>query len=99
MYRCIAVAVVATLCFRGDAPALNAFLGHPFWVPLARLSYGAYLIHPIVLNFMVLTRATKVGFNELRGVEWAPTFSLSISYLFLLYKCSLVEVYICTQFD
>jgi peptidoglycan/LPS O-acetylase OafA/YrhL len=58
--RCIATAVVATLCFRGDAPALDAFLGHPFWVPLARLSYGAYLIHPIVLNFMVLTRATKV---------------------------------------
>jgi peptidoglycan/LPS O-acetylase OafA/YrhL len=53
--------VVATLCFRGDAPWLNALLGHHAWVPLARLSYGAYLIHPIVLNFMVLTRATKVG--------------------------------------
>ena len=48
------------LSFRGEAGIVGRFLGHPGWVPLARLSYGAYLIHPIILNFLVLGKANKV---------------------------------------
>ena len=54
------VSLLCLLCFRGRGGWIGQLLGHPIWVPFARLSYGAYLIHPIVLNFMVLSRATKI---------------------------------------
>jgi peptidoglycan/LPS O-acetylase OafA/YrhL len=33
--------------YRNDV--MTRFLGHPLWYPLARVSYGTYLIHPFVL--------------------------------------------------
>ena len=41
------------------------FLNHPFWVPVSRLTYGAYLSHGI---FMVFRE-----YNTERG-EWASSF-------------------------
>lgn len=32
-------------------PWTNAFLAHPGWIPFVRLTYGAYLLHPLAWNF------------------------------------------------
>jgi diazepam-binding inhibitor (GABA receptor modulating acyl-CoA-binding protein) len=44
-------AAITLLCYYGYLPLLDAFLSHQFWTPLARLSYGAYLCHPLVIAF------------------------------------------------
>lgn len=44
------LAVITLLCYYDYLPILNGFLSHPFWMPLARLCYGAYLVHPLVIK-------------------------------------------------
>jgi peptidoglycan/LPS O-acetylase OafA/YrhL len=43
-------AVLALLCYYDYLPFINAFLAHWCWTPLARLTYGAYLVHPLVIK-------------------------------------------------
>ena len=43
---------------------------HPGWAPLARLSYGAYLIHPIVVQMFVLTGTEKIRFDQASFVSY-----------------------------
>jgi len=66
----VGVSLIAVLSFRGEAGIVGRFLGHPGWVPLARLSYGAYLIHPIILNFLVLGKANKMRLDTLAFVAF-----------------------------
>lgn len=44
-------AVIALLCFFDYIPFVNGFLSHWLWTPLTRLTYNAYLLHPIVVNW------------------------------------------------
>jgi peptidoglycan/LPS O-acetylase OafA/YrhL len=39
--------------WRGTRP-LARLLGAPFWYPLAQLSYGAYLLHPLIIELVYL---------------------------------------------
>merc|ERR1712232_805653 len=43
-------AVITLLCYYDLIPLVNGFLAHPWWTPLARLTYGAYLVHPMVIK-------------------------------------------------
>lgn len=43
-------AVIALACFFDYVPIVNGFLSHWIWVPLTRLTYNAYLLHPLVIN-------------------------------------------------
>jgi peptidoglycan/LPS O-acetylase OafA/YrhL len=45
-------AVITLLCYYDLAPWTNAFLAHRCWTPLARLTYGAYLVHPLVIKLV-----------------------------------------------
>ena len=45
-------AVVTVSCAVGAMPWVNAFLSLDLWVPFARLCYGAYLVHPVVIKFV-----------------------------------------------
>merc|ERR1719329_1564349 len=42
--------VIAILCYYDYLPMVNGFLSHRFWTPLARLTYGAYLVHPMCIK-------------------------------------------------
>jgi len=46
----LACATFSVCCFAQPTAPLAAFLGASFWAPLARLTYGAYLVHPIVIK-------------------------------------------------
>ncbi len=55
---------------------LTRFLGHPLWYPVARVSYGTYLIHPFVL-FWVLTRVrVHTPLQEIHAWSLASIFVL-----------------------
>lgn len=43
-------AIITFLCYYGHAPITNAILSHKFWTPFVRLTYGAYLCHPLVIK-------------------------------------------------
>jgi len=43
-------AVITLLCYYDYLPVINGFLAHPSWAPLARLTYGAYLVHPMAVE-------------------------------------------------
>ena len=45
----VALAIVLFACHHGYGGPINSFLSMPFWIPLSRLTYTAYLVHPIVL--------------------------------------------------
>lgn len=44
--------VLTLLCYFGYLPMTDGFLAHRFWTPLARLTYGAYLLHPLVIKLV-----------------------------------------------
>merc|ERR1712072_1074481 len=44
------LAVLTLLCYYGFLPRLNGFMAHPYWTPFTRLTYGAYLVHPLVIK-------------------------------------------------
>jgi len=43
-------AAITLLCYYDYLPIVNGFLAHPCWTPFARLTYGAYLVHPMVIK-------------------------------------------------
>lgn len=42
--------MIAAQCFSGGGGLFNDFLSWRGWTPLARLTYGAYLLHPLVIK-------------------------------------------------
>lgn len=65
-------AVLALLCYYDYLPFINSVLSHPYWTPFARLTYGAYLTHPLVIK---LAAARAYQFYTFSG--------LAISYRFI----------------
>lgn len=55
------VAWLIYTCLSCQAGPLTSILAAPIWTPIARLTYGWYLVHPIVIsqNFDALTRGIE----------------------------------------
>jgi len=49
----IAVGVLTLACFFDYLPLVNAILSHWLWKPLAKLTFGAYLLHPIIIAIFI----------------------------------------------
>lgn len=62
----ICYAIITFLCYYGHAPATNAVLAHRLWTPFARLTYGAYLCHPLVIK---LTAGCMVSYYTFSGMD------------------------------
>jgi len=45
----LGVAILSFLAFRGYGGVISYFLGSSVWNPFARLTYLAYLLHPVIL--------------------------------------------------
>lgn len=59
-------ATITILCYYDYLPWTNSFLSHPAWTPLARLTYGVYLMHPLVIK---LAAGTAVQFYTFSGMD------------------------------
>jgi len=59
-------AIITFLCYYGHAPATDALLSHRFWTPFARLTYGAYLCHPLVIK---LALGCAVNYYTFSGMD------------------------------
>ncbi|CAM9234924.1 unnamed protein product [Ectocarpus sp. 6 AP-2014] len=60
-----ALILLCFVCFNGQGGLLQQWLAHRAWAPLARLSFGAYLLHPLVINLWFLNSTTKFHFSKL----------------------------------
>lgn len=56
-------AVITLLCYYGYLPVIDGFLSLPLWTPLARLTYGVYLLHPLVIKLAAGTAMQYYTFS------------------------------------
>ena len=49
---------------------VNRFLSWTVWIPLGRLTFGAYLLHPILMYWMILTKKVAIHWTyvEIVGI-------------------------------
>ncbi|XP_071482122.1 O-acyltransferase like protein-like [Diadema antillarum] len=86
----IAVAWIIFACVRGYGGFFNVLLGWSFWIPLGRLTYGAYLVHPIVIITTVLNSNTLVYLSN-ESIAYFFLGNLVLSYAAALILSVLVE--------
>lgn len=59
-------AVITLACYYNYVPIIDGVLAHRCWTPLARLTYGAYLIHPLCIK---LAAGTSVQYYTFSGMD------------------------------
>mgnify|MGYP000296263132 CR=1 FL=1 len=84
------IAVLMTLCLEGNGGWLNKFLSWPIWAPLSQLSFGTYLIHPIVIFIWLLGMRQKNVYS-LATFLMSLTSVCCVSFGFALVAAVLVE--------
>ncbi|CAE7252500.1 nrf-6 [Symbiodinium natans] len=79
LFWALAWSVITLLCYYGRLPLVNGFLAHRFWAPFVRLTYGAYLMHPLVIK---LAAGTAVQYYTFSGMDVCYRFigNCSIAY-------------------
>ena len=74
----VGLALLVFTFHNGYASAINAFLSMSFWVPLGRLAYTTYLIHPVfILVFIETLREPFTYTNISLAVNYAAMVVLS----------------------
>ncbi|CAB9513264.1 nose resistant to fluoxetine protein 6-like [Seminavis robusta] len=84
------IGILMTLCLEGRGGWLNNFLSWPIWSPLAQLSFGTYLIHPIVI-FVWLLGMREKNVYSLATFGMSLTSVCAVSFAFALVAGLLVE--------
>jgi len=60
--------VVTLVCFYGYLPFVDGILAHGIWTPFTRLTYNAYLVHPL---FIKLVAGNAADYYYFEGMELA----------------------------
>ncbi|XP_072028216.1 nose resistant to fluoxetine protein 6-like [Amphiura filiformis] len=66
----VAVSWVMFACVTGNGGYVNMFLSWTLWTPLAKLSFGAYLVHPIIIYLVILTKKALLHFTYVEMSYW-----------------------------
>ena len=61
----IGLALVVFSCHNGYGGVINTFLSMKFWIPLSRLTFTAYLMHPIVLSVVFGSAREPVHYTDI----------------------------------
>jgi len=79
-------AAITLLCYYDFLPMVNGFLAHPYWTPLARLTYGAYLVHPLVIKLAAGRALQFYTFNSWdMAYRWSGNTIMAFSGSVLLW--------------
>jgi peptidoglycan/LPS O-acetylase OafA/YrhL len=74
--------------------AISRFLAHRFWYPIARVSYGMYLIHPFVaywlISYLPTSKVVVVATSSVRLLAFGTVTALA-TYLWACLLFVLVE--------
>ncbi len=81
----VALALLVFICHNGYGGWVNTFLSMSMWLPLSRLAFNAYLIHPVVLSTVYGYLRTPLHLTEVELSVYAVGVSvLSFAAAFLL---------------
>ena len=67
----VGLSLLVFACHNGHGSAINTFLSMRFWIPLSRLTYSAYLIHPILLTLIFGTLREPFTYTDYTLVIYA----------------------------
>nr|XP_058949088.1 nose resistant to fluoxetine protein 6-like [Pocillopora verrucosa] len=83
----LALAWVIFACHNGLGGLVNKFLSARFWIPLSRLTYCAYLVHPIIIFVLFQSYETVRAYSDVHiafcfvgvlGISYAVAFIVSV---------------------
>jgi len=77
-------------CYFDYLPFVNAVFAAPIFSPLANLTFGAYLFHPIVIKIIAANRDGYQEYSALGGIQQAMLFSV-LAYSVAIVAWCLVE--------
>ncbi|KAI4476496.1 hypothetical protein M0804_013527 [Polistes exclamans] len=80
----ISIALLIIACCTNNGGIVNRILSWKVWIPLSRLTYGAYLINPIVIFSVNLYSEASLHFDYLAN------FILYVGYVVVSYICAYV---------
>lgn len=87
----LALAWVTYACHLGFGGLVDKILSASFWIPLSRLTYTAYLVHPIVLFVFFGSFETVLAYSDIHlGFYFAGGVTISYGVAFIVSVC--VEV-------
>ncbi|XP_065198612.1 nose resistant to fluoxetine protein 6-like [Sycon ciliatum] len=86
----LGLAILVLACHSGYGGFVNGILSHPMWIPLSRLTYGAYLVHPVILFLMFSGVGQAVYFTDTIMIFYYLA-ALTSSYILSLVFAVLLE--------
>ncbi|XP_030841635.1 nose resistant to fluoxetine protein 6 [Strongylocentrotus purpuratus] len=87
----LALSWVVFTCHYGYGGVINRFLSWSFWIPLSRLTFCAYLLHPAIIYLNTGTISMSYNFNVI-GQSFRFTGFVTISYSAAFILSSLIEM-------
>uniref|UniRef100_A0AC34GU66 Acyltransferase 3 domain-containing protein n=1 Tax=Panagrolaimus sp. ES5 TaxID=591445 RepID=A0AC34GU66_9BILA len=85
-------------CQTGHADKINRILGHKFFIPLSKMTFCAYLIHPILLQLYYLSRNQAFHFTHAFQMFYMFSVAVFVSYAVAFILCIAFEQPV-TNFD
>ena len=61
----LALSMLTLVCGNGQGYAVQSFLSHRIFVPVARVSFSIYLLHVTIINIIVFSRTQKLHYNKI----------------------------------
>ncbi|XP_033118097.1 nose resistant to fluoxetine protein 6-like [Anneissia japonica] len=85
----VSLAWVVFACTTGYGGPVNSLLSWSAWVPLARINYCAYLIHPIIITVFYVSLPNMIYFTDFLMVHfYLSNLVLSYACAFILSVCA-----------
>lgn len=66
-------------CYFDYVPMVNSALSHRMWTPLSSLTYGAYLVHPVIIKVVVGNAESYYTYSPIDALQRALFFAV-LSY-------------------
>ncbi len=86
----LSLAWLTLLCLAGRAGLVGYVLSAQFWLPFSRLTYTAYLVHPMVLSAFFASFQQSLHFTVPMGIAYYLN-ALVLSYLIAFLLALFVE--------
>eukprot|EP00112_Aurelia_sp_Birch-Aquarium-sp1_P003064 Seg1343.5 transcript_id=Seg1343.5/GoldUCD/mRNA.D3Y31 product="Nose resistant to fluoxetine protein 6" protein_id=Seg1343.5/GoldUCD/D3Y31 len=81
----IAVSIVIYLCHNGYGGLVDKFLSWRAFMPLSRLTYGAYLLHPMTIMLFFSCKQSSRAYTDMDlGFQFVSVTVISYAAAFLL---------------
>ncbi|XP_003728287.1 nose resistant to fluoxetine protein 6 [Strongylocentrotus purpuratus] len=81
----VSLSWVVFACHYGYGGWINDFLSWELWIPMSRLTYSAYLLHPIIITIYISNFATNYFFSiYMLAFEVAAIITLAYTAAILL---------------